>query len=239
MRIRFSAALPALFAAAMAASAPVAHAQLFGDDEARRAILDLRQRFDQSVAAQNRLVEDNRQLRESLLSMQNEIETLRSSLASLRGEQEELARELQDVKASGAADGRTPGGQMVAASAEEKAAFDAALAAFQNGEFNDSRGLFANYIKQYPSSSLTPDAMFWLGNAQYATQRYQEAIDNFQALVQSIPNHPKAAEAMLSIASCHQELRQTDQARTVLNQLIERYPDSEAASVARDRLARL
>mgnify|MGYP000921045681 CR=1 FL=1 len=32
-----------------------AHAQLFGDDQARQAILDLRQRFDQSVAAQNQL----------------------------------------------------------------------------------------------------------------------------------------------------------------------------------------
>ena len=44
-----------------------AHAQLFGDDQARQAILDLRQRFDQSVAAQNRLVDENAQMRRGML----------------------------------------------------------------------------------------------------------------------------------------------------------------------------
>ena len=43
-----------------------AHAQLFGDDQARQAILDLRQRFDQSVAAQNRLVDENAQMRRGM-----------------------------------------------------------------------------------------------------------------------------------------------------------------------------
>ena len=58
-----------------------AQAQLFGDDQARQAILDLRQRFDQSVAAQNRLVDENTQMRRSMLELQQQIESLRGELA--------------------------------------------------------------------------------------------------------------------------------------------------------------
>ena len=62
-----------------------AHAQLFGDDQARQAILDLRQRFDQAVTAQNRLVDENTQMRRSMLELQQQIELLRGDLARARG----------------------------------------------------------------------------------------------------------------------------------------------------------
>ena len=83
---------------AAACGAPLAQAQLFGDDQARQAILDLRQRFDQAVTAQNRLVEENASLRRSMLDLQGQIETLRSELASARGEREQLTRDLQQLR---------------------------------------------------------------------------------------------------------------------------------------------
>ena len=81
-------------AGAALASAPGARAALFEDDEARRAILELRQRFEaQRIAAerqvgqsdeQRKLAEDsNAQLRRSLLDLQNQIEALRSELARM------------------------------------------------------------------------------------------------------------------------------------------------------------
>ena len=75
-----------------------AHAQLFGDDQARQAILDLRQRFDQSVAAQNRLVDENTQMRRSMLDLQQQIESLRGELARSRGQEEQLTRDLSELR---------------------------------------------------------------------------------------------------------------------------------------------
>jgi TolA-binding protein len=75
-----------------------AHAQLFGDDQARQAILDLRQRFDQAVAAQNRLVDDNAQMRRSMLDLQQQIESLRGDLARSRGQEEQLTRDISELK---------------------------------------------------------------------------------------------------------------------------------------------
>ena len=57
---------------------PLAHADLFGDNEARRAILDLRQRFQ----AMN---EDNARMRNSLLELQNQIDALKADTARMRG----------------------------------------------------------------------------------------------------------------------------------------------------------
>ncbi len=68
---------------------PSAHA-LFEDAEARRAILELRQRFDASA-------QENAQMRRSLLDLQAQIETLRSDLAHLQGQNEQLAREANDL----------------------------------------------------------------------------------------------------------------------------------------------
>ncbi|TXI20621.1 MAG: tol-pal system protein YbgF, partial [Ottowia sp.] len=66
-----------------------AQAQLFGDDQARQAILDLRQRFDQAVTAQNRLVDENAQMRRGMLDLQQQIESLRGELARSRGQEEQ------------------------------------------------------------------------------------------------------------------------------------------------------
>ena len=82
-------------------------------------------------------------------------------------------------------------------------------------------------------------ARYWLGNSDYALRNYQSAMGHFQAVVRQAPNHERAPEAMLSIANCQVGLKNTAGARSTLQQLIARYPSSEAAGVGRERLARL
>ena len=115
----------------------------------------------------------------------------------------------------------------------------AALAVFRAGDFKGSQTGFANFIKRYPRSNLAPSALFWLGNAQYATRDYKEAITNFRSLLTASPNHQRAPEAMLSIANCQIELKDTRAARATLESLVKTYPQSEAAQACRERLSRL
>ena len=256
----------AVLALACMAGAGGAQAQLFGDDQARQAILDLRQRFDQAVTAQNRLVDENAQMRRSLLDLQQQIETLRGELARTRGQEEQLLRDIDELKrgqqstqqtlderlrkieaassATPAADqpdgaAAAPGNSGDAAGAGEKADYEAALAKFRASDFKGSQTAFASFIKRYPRSSLAPSALFWLGNAQYATRDYKEAITNFRSLLTAAPNHQRAPEAMLSIANCQIELKDTRAARATLDALIKTYPRSEAAHTGKERLARL
>jgi tol-pal system protein YbgF len=251
----------ALAGAALLAVSP-AQAQLFGDDTARKAILDLRQRLDQAVMAQNRLVDENTQMRRGMLELQQQIESLRAELANSRGQQEQLTRDVGEMRQQltapqgvderlrkleqGQAGQTTTATDDVAepsldssAGGSEQQEYDAALALFRAGQFKDAQTGFDNFIKRNPRSTLAPSALFWLGNARYAMRDYKGAITDFRSLLTAAPNHQRAPEAMLSIANCQIELKDTKAARGTLEQLLKTYPQSEAAQAGRERLAKL
>lgn len=229
------------------------HAALFEDDEARRAILELRQRVDVLQQVNQRSGDDNSQVRRSLLDLQTQIETLRMEHAKLRGQNEQLLRDVADLQrrqkdiAQGV-DERlrqfepvkvTVDGLEFQADADEKRDFEAALAVFRAGKFADAKTTFAGFVRQYPRSGYLPSARFWLGNAQYAAREYKEAIGNFKVLLSEAPGHARAPEAALSIANCQIELKETRTARKTLEDLLRDYPQSEAAVAAKERLSRL
>ncbi len=219
-----------------------AQAALFEDDEARRAILDLRQRMD-------RQSEEIQQFQRSLIEQQNQFEALRAETARLRGEKEELMQELRRQKdMSQGVDERlrkfepkkvaVDGVEFVAEPAETKA-YEDALAVFRKGDFAAAGVVFSDFIKRYPNSGYVVPSLFWAGNAQYANRDYKEAIRNFNLLLAKAPTHARAPDAMLSVAHCQLELKDLKGARKTLDEVAKTYPQSEAASAARERLAKL
>ena len=234
-----------------------ASAALFEDDEARRAILDLRQKVDIS---QQRLTEEvrktgdeNAQLRRSLLDLSNQIEMLRSEMATMRGQNEQLARSVAEMQRTQkdltqGVDERlrkfepgkvTVDGREFAAEQAEKQEFEAALATLRKGDFAAAQTSFLGFINRYPKSGYRTPALFWLANAQYALRDYRSAVANFRALVAADPDHMRAPEALLSTANCQVELKDAKSARKTLEELVKTYPQSEAAAVAKDRLSKM
>lgn len=234
-----------------------ANAALFEDDEARRAILDLRQKVDtsqQRTADDLRKVnDDNAQLRRSVLDLSNQIEALRNEMAVLRGQNEQLTRGLSDVQRNQkdltqGVDERlrkfeptkvTVDGKEFVAELAEKQQFEAALATLRTGDFSAAQTSFVAFMKRYPQSGYKSSSLFWLGNAQYALRDYREAVVNFRTLVAAEPDHLRAPEALLSMANCQVELKDVKSARQTLGNLVKAYPQSEAATVAKDRLSKL
>ena len=225
-----------------------AHAELFADNEARRAILDLRQRYQM-------IDEENAEILANQQKMQKEIDTLRGELSRTRTREEQLARDIAELQrrqkeqdkplpeertapASEANSGSASPNKHED-SAQEKAAFDAALQHFRSGNYTAAQTALRAYLQQYPQGSRRASAQYWLGNSDYALRNYRSAISNFRAVVSQAPEHERAPEALLSLASCHSELNDTAAARSALEQIITKYPRSEAALAAKDRLARL
>ena len=217
-------------------------AALFEDDEARRAILDLRQKVDK----QN---ESMQQLQRAMLEQQNQFEAMRSELANLRGEKEQLTQDLkrQQDSAKGVSERlrkfepskvTLDGVEFMAEPAETKA-YEDALAVFRQGDFATAANVFSDFTRRYPRSGYGVAALFWLGNAQYANRDYKEAIKNFSALLARAPDHARAPESLLSVANCQLELKDTKAARKTLTDLVKSYPQTEAATAATERLAKL
>jgi len=243
---------------------PGARAALFDDDEARKAILDLRKSHEQAGAKQAevnaelaktnaQLLEQIQILRRSLLELNSQLETLRGDMAKLRGTDEQLARDLADVQRrqkdiTQGVDDRirklepikaSVDGREFMADPDEKRQFDEALAVLRGGEFDKAAIMFGSFVRRYPGSGYVDSARFWLGNALYGKREYKEAIVAFRALANNAPDHPRAPEALLAIANCQAESKDNRGARATIGELIKVYPKSEAAQAGRERLAAL
>lgn len=234
-----------------------ASAGLFDDEEARKAILDLRQKnqvTEQKLAEESRrATEDAAQLRRSLIELQNQLEATRAEVAKLRGQDEQVVRDLAELQrlqkdTAQSLDERlrkfepsrmTMDGKEFVADPSEKRDYDAAMAIFRKGEFASAQLVFVDFLTRYPKTGFRQSALFWLGNAQYATKDYKDALSSFRALVVSAPDHMRVPEAILAIANCQLELKDNKGARKTLEELVANHPGSEAAQAAKDRLARL
>ncbi len=270
-----------LFVAVLWASAATAQAGLFDDDEARKAILDLRARIQASddaakarhaelaastaaalraaVAALNgqntqvaeQVVEQLAQLRRSLLDLNAQLETNRAELARMRGAQEQLSRDVAELQRR-QKDGvqsledrvRKLEPQTVAfegsefiVEPDEKRSHDEAMASMRAADFNKGAVQLAAFLRRYPGSGYAASARFWLGNALYGKKDYKEAINVFRAFATDLPDHPRAPEALLSVANCQFEMKDAKTARRTLDEVQKTYPKSEAAAAAKERLA--
>lgn len=257
--------LPRLAVLLLALAGSAAQAQLFGgDNEARKAIIDLRTRLDQnaenlraSQAASERLrgelSEQVRQLQRSVLDLNAQIEQQRSEIANLRGSNEQLSRELADQQrrltdVQQGLDQRlrkmepqrvTLDGREFMAQATETRDYNDALTLLRQGDFVSAATALQAFQVRHPDSGYAPSVSYWLGNALYGKREYPAAIESFRRLVSTAPEHPRAPEALLAVANCQIELNEKKAARATLDELLRVYPRSEAAQAGRDRLATL
>ena len=176
---------------------------------------------------------------------------LRAEVARLRGQDEVLARDVSDIQRhqkdlQQGIDERvrklepqsvTLDGKAFTADVDEKREFDEALARMRRADFAGGAADLNAFLKKYPATGYKESALYWLGNAHYGLRDYKESISRFRALLAMAPQHMRAPEALLSIANCHSELKETKAARKTLEDLVKAYPDAEAAQVARERLA--
>lgn len=231
-------------------------AGLFDDDEARRAILDLRQKIEtnrqQQESDHKSLSEENVSIRRSLVDLQNQLNTTRSEVEKLRGQNEQLVREIAEsqrkykdftqnlqLRISNLEPAKVSlDGLEFLATADETRDFNEAFSLFRNGDFVASSKLFNEFMVRYPRSGYLPSVLFWHGNAQYANKEYKDALASFRRMLNSASNHNRAPEAMLAVANCQVEMKELKSARKTWETLISTYPESEAAAAARDRLSR-
>jgi tol-pal system protein YbgF len=238
-------------AALLAASsfAPMqANAALFGDDEARKAILDIRARLDTMQNELNakadkgsslELNNQNEQLRQEISRLRGQIEVLTNELANTQKRQKDFYVDLDNRLRKMEPQQVTVDGKEVSIAPVEQSAYDVALAHFKAGDYKNAGASFYDFTRRFPQSGLAPSAQYWLGNTYYAQRDYRNAIAAQQVVVKNYGDSPKAADALLYIASCQMELKDKPAAKKTLETLLAQYPQSQAAETAKDRLAAL
>lgn len=256
----------ALLAISLLMAAP-SQAALFGDNEARQAVIDLRSKVDslqrdilrQLNELSNRQTEIEQRLsrletsQKANLARQNDIDALRQEVAQLRGQLEEQLNQLQmqeqqqqhisqDVdsrlKRFEPVDVSVDGRRFTAEQAEKKQ-FDAALALFRKSDFKGADQAFRAFIKAWPDSQYLPAVLYWQGGAQYAQGSYKTAIDTLQSLLDRHPGSPRQADALLLIGNAQADAGNEKAARQTFLRIGKEHAGTPAATAARDRLKTL
>ena len=218
--------------------------------------LDAVNRMDTTVTALEKSV------RESQATTNTRVDTLATQVQSLRDAVDEMAARLgrmaqqlsetqsvlQSVDARLAPPvpatpetGTAPGGTAPAPQAppSAKALYDNALRDFTSGKYDLAWQQFSDYLKYYARSELAGNAQFYLGEIRYRQGDFRGAIDEYDQVMASYPASFKVAAAQFKKGYALLELNDRDAAVQVLKALIDKYPRTEEARLARERLQRL
>lgn len=239
--------LPLAILASLSYMAP-SHAALFDDDEARRAIIDLRteltpriERLEESSRGQLELSNQNELLRNEVSKLQGQLEVLLHEIDSLKQRQRDFyvdldsrVRKLETAPAAAAPEAQAPAADPAAESRD----YEAALNLLKDGKYKDAQAAFDQFIKRYPRSGVLPGAHFWAGNAALQSKEVAVASNYFKTVLANWPNDPVAPDAMLGIANSQQALGDAKASHDTLKKLVERFPESSAGKAAKQRLAR-
>ncbi len=115
--------------------------------------------------------------------------------------------------------------------------YESAYTLFKAARYQEAISQLKKFLKNYPGSSLSPSAHYWIGNSYYALRDFKNAIGTQEKLISTFPDSAKAPDAMLNIASSQQEMNKKPAAKKTLENLIAKYPGSDAAEKAKRRLA--
>jgi tol-pal system protein YbgF len=124
------------------------------------------------------------------------------------------------------------------ATASEQA-YQAAYRDVTRGNYDLAAQEFQDYLARYPDSPHVAEAHFYLGESQYASERYLEAAGEYQKVTHDFPASRLAPAAYLKMGRAYVQLEERSLAEKAFRALIEKHPNSEEAKQAETALKQL
>lgn len=118
-------------------------------------------------------------------------------------------------------------------------AFNLAYNDYLNGQYDLALTEFQQFLKDFPSTSLTPQAHYWIGEAYYSKKDYVRAIEAFERVIRDYPQSEKVPPALFKLGLAAAELGDSKRARESLKRVIEKYSFSDEAKLAKNKLAEM
>ncbi len=120
-----------------------------------------------------------------------------------------------------------------------KDVLDAAQADLTRGSYDLAEEGFMQFLRRFPASTLADDAQYGLAECYYGRQKYPEAVHEYQRLLQLYPDRDKVPAALLKIGLAYEKLDNLRETKKQWDILMEKYPKSPEAAIAKDRLKNL
>ncbi len=117
--------------------------------------------------------------------------------------------------------------------------YDAAYNDYLRGNYDLAILGFRRYFNNFPDTPLTDNAIYWIGECYFSQAQYQRAIAQFDTILTDYARSDKTASAILKKGFAYLELGLVEQGEVQLRNVIQQFPSSDEANLARQRLATL
>ena len=123
-----------------------------------------------------------------------------------------------------------------AASADQM--YEASLAQLRRGSLSTARLGLREMLRQYPTSERAPDALYFIGQS-FAAENPDSAAAYYRQVVDNHATSPRAASALYNLGLLAERRKDNAGARDAYQRVTQKYPQSDEAALARDRLKAL
>ena len=120
--------------------------------------------------------------------------------------------------------------------ADPEGTYAAALQAYRRNQLGTARSAFETFLEESPGNPLVPEARFYLADILVQQDEPEEAIAAFNQIAELHPTSPKVPEALYRVALLEIGRGNETTARRLLDRVVNTYPDSDAAGLAREKL---
>ena len=114
--------------------------------------------------------------------------------------------------------------------------YSQAYADYARGNYDLAMQGFTEYLRAYPGTDFSDNAQYWIGECLYGKKLYAEAIEGWNTLLKDYPASDKLPDARVKKGMALERLGRRSQALVEYRFVVDRYPTSQAARIARERL---
>jgi tol-pal system protein YbgF len=209
------------------------------------------------------LAQQNATLNKAAMDQKVQVEALQTSMRDVQERMAEVTERMQSLRSAAAAAPPTDPGLLPANSGVGGAAvgpqgaigapagtatpaagpapaprelYSQAYADFARGNYDLAIMGFTEYLKAYPGTDFSDNAQYWIGECLYGKQKFQEGIDAWNTLFRDYPSSDKLPDARVKKGMALEKLGRRSQALVEYRYVVDRFPNSSAARIARERL---
>lgn len=193
------------------------------------------------------LAEQNATLRKGVQEQRLQDEAIHSTLKDIAERLSEISDRMRPARAQAlptleappapvtAGPGATPSTPAPSAPPPREL-YSTSYADYARGNYDLAIQGFQEYLKNYADSELADNAQYWIGMCHFGKQKHTDAVEAFNTLLKDYPSSDKLPEARVRKGEALEKLGRRSQALLEYRYVIDRYPNSPAARLARERL---
>ena len=222
------------------------------EDPAMARIAELERRLEaiERVVENQSLVQMSQQvdaLERRTDQLQGQAETLQYDSEQTANRQRQLYADLDsriqelEARAGGSVldSGTLPPGQLPVPGGTDRDNYQVAFELLKEERYDLAAASFNQFLVAFPDSELADNAQYWLAESYYASDQFEQALEDFAIVINQYPQSRKVPDALLKMGYCNYSLQRWDAARQTLSRVQADYPETTAARLAGQYLRRM